>query len=71
MEEEKYLLGRQNLNLSEDVREALASREGELGKLLHVAELLEQLEFHHLGSHLDEMGISLEDMLESQRTAFT
>lgn len=60
-----------NLNLSEDVRGALTSRQGGLGRLLHVAELLEQLEFRHLGSHLEEMGVSLEDVLESQKRAFT
>lgn len=61
----------QNLNLSDDVRDALVSRQGVLGKLLHVAELAEQLDFRHLGTHLDEMGVSIEDVLLSQKRAFT
>jgi len=60
-----------NLNLSDDVRDALVTRQGGLGKLLHLAELLEQLDFRHLGLHLDEMGISFDDVLHSQRRAFT
>lgn len=60
-----------NLNLSDDVRDALVARQGELGKLLHAAELLEQLEFSHLGKHMDEMGVSFEDVLLCQKKAFT
>jgi c-di-GMP-related signal transduction protein len=58
------------LNLSEDVREALVSRQGALGNLLHVAELLEEMEFAQLVALLEEMGISLDDMLTSQKKAF-
>jgi c-di-GMP-related signal transduction protein len=58
------------LSLSDDIRDALVARQGELGRLLHLAELLEELEFDHLGTHLDEMGISLEDVLVSQKKAF-
>lgn len=59
-----------NLNLSEDVKDALLSRAGGLGKLLHVAELLEQLEFEHVNLYLDEMGITTEIMLEIQKKAY-
>jgi c-di-GMP-related signal transduction protein len=60
----------QKLNLSDDVREALVSRRGTLGSLLHMAELLEDMEFTQLGALLDEMGVSLEDVLISQSKAF-
>jgi c-di-GMP-related signal transduction protein len=58
------------LNLSDDVKDALVSRHGMLGNLLHVAELLEDMEFSQLGALLDEMGISLDDVLMSQKKAF-
>ncbi|HXE96641.1 MAG TPA: EAL domain-containing protein [Dongiaceae bacterium] len=58
------------LDLSEDVREALVWQSGGLGNLLHMAELLEELEFDHLSTHLDEMGVTLEDVLVSQKLAF-
>ncbi len=59
-----------NLNLSDDVKDALTMRQGSLGKLLNLAELLEQDDFSQLGTHLDEMGISIGDALESQKLAF-
>ena len=58
------------LNLSEEVSEALTLRRGVLGKLLHVAVLLEELEFGHLCVHLNEMGISVENVLDAQRKAY-
>jgi c-di-GMP-related signal transduction protein len=48
------------LILSDDVKDALVSRQGWLGKLLHLAELLEEMDFTHLGRYLDEMGVSLD-----------
>jgi len=59
------------LNLTDDVCDALVVRQGGLGKLLHVAELLEAMDFVHLGSHLEEMGISLADVLLCQKKAFS
>ena len=58
------------LNLSDDVIDALTARQGGLGRLLHVAELLEEMDFSHLGRHLEEMGVSLDDVLLSQTRAF-
>jgi len=60
----------QKLNLSDDVKDALVLRQGGLGKLLHMAELLEEMDFNHLGRHLDEMGVSLEDALICQKKSF-
>ena len=59
-----------NLNLSEDIREAIFSRQGGLGALLQVAELVEEMEFGHLEGHLDAIGISLDDVFMSQKKAF-
>lgn len=58
------------LNLSDDVRDALVSRRGGLGRLLHLAELLEEMDYTHLGRHLDEMGVSLDDVLMCQKSSF-
>jgi EAL and modified HD-GYP domain-containing signal transduction protein len=60
-----------NLNLTDDVKDALVGREGGLGRLLQVAELVEQMNFPQINTHLDEMGVSLEDVLISQKRAFT
>ena len=60
----------ENLNLSDDVQAALVSRGGALGKLLLVAELLEQLEFDQVSLQLEEMGIAIETVLETQRIAY-
>lgn len=59
-----------NLNLSDDVSEALVGQHGGLGNLLHMAELLEEMEYSHLNTHLDEMGVSLDDVLLAQNKAF-
>jgi EAL and modified HD-GYP domain-containing signal transduction protein len=58
------------LNLSDDVSAALSSREGGLGELLEVTELLEQLEFGRLGSYLDRCGVTVNDLLASQQKAY-
>jgi len=58
------------LGLSDDVTEALISREGELGRLLHLAELFEIMDCAHLNKHLSEMAISIDDVLLAQKRAF-
>ena len=60
----------QTLNLSDDIRDALVSRQGGLGELLHVAELAEQSDYRHLGKHLIRMGISNQDALSSLKEAY-
>ncbi|MEI6306377.1 MAG: EAL domain-containing protein [Deltaproteobacteria bacterium] len=60
----------QKLNLSEDVRDALVGRQSSLGKLLHVVELLEEMEYDLLGEQLDEMNTSIDDVLISQKKAY-
>jgi len=58
------------LNLSDDVRDALVLRGGRLGKLLLIAEYLEEMDYSRLGQLLDDLGISFEDVLTSQKGAF-
>jgi c-di-GMP-related signal transduction protein len=58
------------LNLSDEITQALSGRHGRLGKLLQVAELLEELDFLHLDRHLFELDVSLDDVLLSQERAF-
>ncbi|MDD2309560.1 MAG: EAL domain-containing protein [Desulfuromonadaceae bacterium] len=60
-----------NLNLSDDVRDALVAHQGALGHLLHMAELLEEMDFGHLAKHLDKMAVSIDDVLLAQKKAFT
>jgi len=59
-----------SLNLSDDVSAALSSREGGLGELLRVAELLERLEFGPLGGCLERCGVTVGDLLASQQRAY-
>ena len=59
------------LNLSDDVKNALVARKGELGNLLRMAELLEQSDFRYLAAQLDEMDICFDDVLLSQKRAFS
>jgi EAL and modified HD-GYP domain-containing signal transduction protein len=58
------------LNLSDEITQALSGRQGRLGTLLQVAELLEELDFPHLDRHLFELEVSLDDVLLSQERAF-
>ena len=54
------------LNLSEDIRSALISREGFYGKLLTLSEKSESLDFDGVEAMLEELGISAEDAANSQ-----
>lgn len=60
----------EKLNLSEDIKDALVGRHGSLGKLLHLVELLEEMEYDELGDQLDEMNTSIDDVLASQKKAY-
>ena len=61
----------QRLNLSKDVCDALVTRSGKLGRLLHVAELQEMMAHDHTVRHLDEIGVSIMDVIESQQRAYS
>lgn len=58
------------LNLSEDVRLALTDREGVLGELLQIAEMIERIELDEATECLSKRGIPLLSVLECQKKAY-
>lgn len=60
----------ESLNLSEDMADALLRREGQLGKLLHLAEKLEKTDFVAVQELLDSLSIGLDQLLAAQLDAF-
>jgi EAL and modified HD-GYP domain-containing signal transduction protein len=54
------------LNLVDDVRVALLHRSGNLGSLLQMAEKLEQADFVGVKRHLDQTGLTLDQLLGAQ-----
>ena len=61
---------RSNLNLSDELMAALIHRGGDLGTLLCLAELLDQLEFDEAGQCLERLGVAPDVVLECQRKAY-
>jgi EAL and modified HD-GYP domain-containing signal transduction protein len=59
-----------SLHLSEEVRAALTERSGVFGKLLHLAELVERMEFKDATRQLEQLGLSQEEMLAAQVKAY-
>ncbi len=59
-----------NLNLNDDVTQALLYRKGRLGKMLILAEKLEVTDFDAVTVLLDECGVSLAQLLKAQLEAF-
>ena len=58
------------LNLTEDIKFALTERSGIFGKLLHLAELFEQMDFSEASRQFEELGLSQEDVLSAQVKAY-
>lgn len=54
------------LNLVENVKSALLSREGELGGLLLLAQRLEEADFEGVNEQLEESGLDLDQLLSCQ-----
>ncbi|MBV5337370.1 MAG: HDOD domain-containing protein, partial [Deltaproteobacteria bacterium] len=61
---------RLNLNLSDEILSALVGREGDLGTMLCLAEMIEQLEFDEAEHCLKRLGISPDSVLDCQKKAF-
>jgi c-di-GMP-related signal transduction protein len=59
-----------NLNLNDDVSSALLRREGQLGRMLLLAEKLEVTDFDAVTVLLGECGVSLDQLLTAQLEAF-
>jgi EAL and modified HD-GYP domain-containing signal transduction protein len=58
------------LSLSDEVKEALITKEGVLGRLLKIAELLDSTYCCATTEQLEELGISHEDILSAQVDAY-
>ncbi len=58
------------LNLSEDVQLALVNKSGGLGELLRLTEMLEQLELTAAAELISKIGLTLQDVLVCQKSAF-
>ncbi len=58
------------LSLSDNISDALLKREGELGMLLSLAEMLEQTNFGEVEELLDVSGITIEVMIDAQLSAY-
>ncbi len=59
-----------NLNLSEELQEALINRGGDLGTLLCLAEMMELLELDEAAVCLEKLDISLETVIACQKKAY-
>jgi EAL and modified HD-GYP domain-containing signal transduction protein len=60
----------ETLNLSIEVRDALMSRQGELGRLLAIAESMEQAFSGITPEQLEELGLTQEEVLSAQVEAY-
>lgn len=61
---------RVNLNLSDEILAALIAHEGDLGTMLCLAEMIEQLEFDEAEQCLERLGVSPESVLVCQKKAY-
>ncbi len=62
---------RKKLNLSDDIVGALLAHEGDLGTMLCLAEMIEQLEFEEAEECLGRLGVSPGLVLDCQKKAFS
>lgn len=60
-----------NLQLSDEVMDALLNREGDYGVLLSLVEMVENLEFERAAERLEALGIPLMAVLNCQKTAYS
>ncbi|MDD2308323.1 MAG: HDOD domain-containing protein [Desulfuromonadaceae bacterium] len=58
------------LNLSDDIQDALLNRGGDLGTLLCLAEMMESLELDEAAECLGRLGISLDTVITCQKKAY-
>jgi EAL and modified HD-GYP domain-containing signal transduction protein len=60
-----------NLYLSDGIRAALVDRNGDLGSLLCLVEMMERLELDEAAECLERLGVSLISVLNCQRNAYS
>lgn len=60
----------EGLNLDDEITSALLHREGELGQLLLLSEMVERVEFEEVERLLEVVGISIEELVDAQLEAF-
>ena len=60
-----------SLHLSDDVRDALTVKTGIYGRLLHLTELVERMEFLEASNLFQELGLSDDDVLAAQMKAYS
>ena len=58
------------LNLSEEIQDALVDRGGDLGTLLCLAEMMESLELDEAAVCLEKLGITVDTVIECQKRAY-
>ena len=59
------------LNLSDEIQNALLSREGDLGTLLCLAEMMESLEFDEAAICFERLGITIGCVIDCQKKAYS
>jgi len=62
---------RLNLNLSDEILAALVGHEGDLGTMLCLAEMIEQLDFDEAEQCLARLGVSPDSVLDCQKKAYS
>lgn len=58
------------LNLSDEIQDALINRGGDLGTLLCLAEMMESLELDEAAESLEKLGITLDTVIACQKKAY-
>ncbi len=61
---------KEEFNLDEETYLALKSYKGNLGKLLHLVETIEQSEVFEISKELEELGLSIPDVIQAQMQAY-
>ena len=59
-----------NLNLSEEVKDALTNRAGIFGQLLDLAEMVEQMHFREAAALFSKLGLTQEEVMAAQVKAY-
>lgn len=61
----------EQLNVSDEIQDALINRGGDLGTLLCLAEMMEMMELDEAGDALEKLDISLDTVIDCQKKAYS